>query len=127
MSACEAMIDGKGAQGLGKHHIERVDDVHRKHLGVGVIGEQPSSLTQIVEDKGSLNKRPGCIDVRLAHVAHVRVERLGAGRRQEDEAEHHDARVVDGREQEHDAANGVERAQDGQVAEHVEQAGAGQE
>ena len=119
--------DGKGAQGLGKHHVERVDDVHREHLGIGVVGEQPSALTQIVEDKGRLNKRPGCIDVCLAHVAHVRIERLGAGRRQEDKAEHHDARVVDGREQEHDAADGVERAQDGQVAEHVEQAGASQE
>ena len=119
--------DGKGAQGLGKHHIKRVDDIHREHLGVGVIGEQPSSLTQIVEDKGRLNKRPGCMDVGLANVAHVRVEGLGAGRRQEDKAEHHDARVVDGREQEHDAADGVERAQDGQVAEHVEQAGARQE
>ena len=31
--------DGKGAQGLGEHHIERVDDIHREHLGVGVIGE----------------------------------------------------------------------------------------
>ena len=31
--------DGKGAQGLGKHHIERVDDIHCEHLGVGVIGE----------------------------------------------------------------------------------------
>ena len=31
--------DGKGTQGLGKHHIERVDDIHREHLGVGVIGE----------------------------------------------------------------------------------------
>ena len=102
--------NGKGAQGLGKHHIERVDDIHREHLGVGVIGEQPSSLTQIVEDEGRLNKRPGCVNVSFAHVTHVRIERLGASRRQEDEAEHHDARVVDGREQEHDAADGVERA-----------------
>ena len=119
--------DGKGAQGLGKHHVERVDDIHREHLGVGVIGEQPGSLTQIVKDEGRLNKRPGCIDVCLAHVAHVRVERLGTGCRQEDKAEHHDARMVDGREQEHNAADGVERAQDGQVAEHVEQTGACQE
>ena len=119
--------DGKGAQGLGKHHVERVDDIHREHLGVGVIGEQPGSLTQIVKDEGRLNKRPGCIDVCLAHVTHVRIERLGTGCRQKNEAEHHDARVVDGREQEHDAANGVERAQDGQVAEHVEQTGACQE
>ena len=118
--------DGKGAQGLGKHHVERVDDIHREHLGVGVVGEQPSALAQVVEDKGRLNKRPGCIDVGLAHMTHVRVEGLGAGRRQEDEAEHHDARVVDGREQEHNAADGVECAQDGQVAEHVEQAGARQ-
>ena len=102
--------DGKGAQGLGEHHIERVDDIHREHLGVGVVGEQPGALAQIVKDEGRLNKRPGCIDVCLANVAHVRVECLGAGRRQEDEAEHHDARVVDGREQEHDAADGVERA-----------------
>ena len=119
--------DGKGAQGLGEHHIERVDDIHCEHLGVGVIGEQPSALTQIVEDEGRFNKRPGCIDVCLAHVAHVRVERLGTGCRQKDKAEHHDARVVDGREQEHDAADGVERAQDGRVAEHVEQTGASQE
>ena len=119
--------DGKGAQGLGKHHIERVDDIHREHLGIGIVGEQPSALTQVVEDKGRLNKRPGCIDVCLANVAHVRVEGLGAGRRQKDKAEHHNARVVDGREQEHDAADGVERTQDGQVAEHVEQAGACQE
>ena len=119
--------DGKGAQGLGKHHIERVDDIHCEHLGIGVVGEQPSSLAQIVKDEGRLYERPGCVNVRLSHVTHVRIERLGAGRRQEDKAEHHDARVVDGREQEHDAADGVERAQDGQVAEHVEQAGARQE
>ena len=102
--------DGKGAQGLGEHHIERVDDIHREHLGIGVVGEQPSALTQIVKDEGCLYERPGCVNVSLAHVTHVRIERLGAGRRQEDEAEHHDARVVDGREQEHDAADGVERA-----------------
>ena len=119
--------DGKGAQGLGKHHVERVDDIHREHLGVGVVGEQPSALAQIVEDERRLYERPRCVDICLAHVAHVRIERLGAGRRQKDEAEHHDARVVDGREQEHDAADGVERAQDGQVAEHIEQAGACQE
>ena len=119
--------DGEGSQGLGKHHIERVDDIHREHLGVGVVGEQPSALAQIVEDERRLYERPRCVDVSLAHVTHVRIERLGAGRRQKDEAEHHDARVVDGREQEHDAADGVERAQDGQVAEHIEQAGACQE
>ena len=119
--------DGKGAQGLGKHHVERVDDVHREHLGIGAVGEQPSALTQIVKDERCLYERPGCVNVSLAHVTHVRIERLGAGRRQKDKAEHHDARVVDGREQEHDAADGVERAQDGQVAEHVEQAGARQE
>ena len=119
--------DGKGAQGLGKHHIERVDDIHREHLGIGIVGEQPSALTQIVKDEGRLYERPGCVNVSLAHVTHVRIERLGAGRRQEDKAEHHDARMVDGREQEHDAADGVECAQDGQVAEHVEQAGARQE
>ena len=72
--------DGKGAQGLGKHHIERVDDIHREHLGVGVIGEQPSSLTKVVKDKCGLYERPGCIDVGLAHMTHVRVERLGTGR-----------------------------------------------
>ena len=72
--------DGKGAQGLGKHHIERVDDVHREHLGIGVVGEQTSALTQIVKDKGHLYERPGCIDVGLAHMTHVRIERLGAGR-----------------------------------------------
>ena len=119
--------DGKGAQGLGKHHVERVDDVHREHLGIGVVGEQPSALAQIVEDERRLYERPRCIDICLAYVAHVRVERLGTGRRQEDKAEDHDARMVDGREQEHDAADGVERAQDGQVAEHVEQTGACQE
>ena len=119
--------DGKGAQGLGEHHIERVDDVHREHLGIGIVGKQPSALTQIVKDERCLYERPGCVNVSLAHVTHVRIERLGAGRRQKDKAEHHDARVVDGREQEHDAADGVECAQDGQVAEHVEQAGARQE
>ena len=102
--------NGKGAQGLGEHHIERVDDIHREHLGIGIVGEQPSALTQIVKDEGCLYERPGCVNVSLAHVTHVRIERLGAGRRQEDEAEHHDARVVDGREQEHDATDGVERA-----------------
>ena len=102
--------DGKGAQGFGEHHIERVDDIHREHLGIGVVGEQPSALTQIVKDEGRLYERPGCVNVSLAHVTHVRIERLGAGRRKEDEAKHHDARVVDGREQEHDAADGVERA-----------------
>ena len=81
--------DGKGAQGLGKHHIERVDDIHREHLGIGIVGEQPSALTQIVKDEGRLYERPGCVNVSLAHVTHVRIERLGAGRRQEDEAEHH--------------------------------------
>ena len=63
--------DGKGAQGLREHHIERVDDIHREHLGIGIVCEQPSALTQVVKDKRRLNKRPGCVDVGLAHVAHV--------------------------------------------------------
>ena len=45
-----------------RHHIERVDDIHREHLGIGVVGEQPGALTQIVKDEGRLNKWPGCID-----------------------------------------------------------------
>ena len=63
--------DGKGAQGLGEHHIERVDDIHREQLGIGIVGEQPSALTQVVKDKRRFNKRPGCVDIGLAHVAHV--------------------------------------------------------
>ena len=63
--------DGKGAQGLGEHHIERVDDIHHEQLGIGIVGEQPSALTQVVKDKRRFNKRPGCVDVGLAHVAHV--------------------------------------------------------
>ena len=103
--------DGERAHTRGKHLEERVEifDVHERR--VALVEEQPCALSQVGENQADLNERPGAVDVAAADVAHVGVERLGAGGGEEAAAENHDARVIVGRKQEHDAANRVEGEQ----------------
>ena len=120
--------DGEDAQVLGEHLVEGVEvgDAHER--GVRVVGDDPGALAEVVDDQARLDEGPGGVDVRLAHVAHVGVEGLGAGGAEEDVAEDHEAGGVEvAVKEERDAAHGVERAQDAEVADDVREAGDAQE
>jgi len=107
---------GQGEHGpvgeLGHHRPERV-------LGGGRGVEDQGALAQIVQGQaGQDEAQPAHADRRLTEMAHVGVERLGPGHRQEDAAQDDEAEkaVVD---QQHDAVVRRQGAQDREVVEDV--------
>ena len=120
--------NGEDADLLGEHLEERVEVGDRDEVHVALVGDDPGTLAEVVEDEADLHERPGGVDVGLAHVAHVRVERLGAGGAEEHVAQDHEAGCVEvAVKEEHDAANRVEGAKDAQVEAEVHEASAGEE
>ena len=107
----------------GEHLEEGVEVLDGGEFRVAGISEQPRALAEVAQDEARLHEGPGCINVALAHVAHVRVERLGAGGGEEAAAQDHDAGVVVGAEQELQAVHRVDGEQDLGVREGEEQAG----
>ena len=123
MSAWEAMMAAKADRMTAK-----VEVGHGHEARVGVVGDDPGALAQVVDDEAGLHEGPGGVDVGLAHVTHVGVEGLGAGGAEEDVAQDHDAGGVEvAVEEEREAAHGVERAQDADVADDVHEARDAQE
>src|SRR5438552_369266 len=71
---------------VGHHEIERVRD----RVGVG---EHEGGLTEVVEEeRGKHEREPADADRLLAEVAHVGVERLAPGEREEDRTEDEEPR-----------------------------------
>ena len=84
--------------------------------------EDQRALAEVVEDqRGEDEREPALADRVRAEVAHVGVERLGAGDREHDAAER-DERLVAVVEQELGAVVGRERAEDLRVLERADQA-----
>ncbi len=76
-------------------------------------------MAEIIEQQRREHEiEPGAADRLHAEMAHVRVERLGAGHRQHDRAEQNESahRI---REQEIDAVRGIEREQDLRMTRHL--------
>ena len=67
------------------------------------------SLTQIVEDQTGLNKRPAEINIFLAYMTHIRIQRFRTGGGQKYAAENHKTRFVIRAQQYLHRINGVER------------------
>ncbi len=81
------------------------------------VGQDQPALAEVVEDqRGEDEREPALADRVRAEVAHVGVERLGAGDREHDAAER-DERLVAVVEQELGAVVGRERAEDLRVLE----------
>ena len=119
--------DGEGAQRRRKHQEEGVEVFNGVEGAVGLVLDDPGALAQIVEDQAELDEGPAEVDVLLADVAHVGIQRFGAGGGEEDAAEDHEARLVVGAE-EH--AHGVERVEGAQHCgqrRDVQQAGDAEE
>ena len=113
-------------RGAGGEHDQRVERPGRRHPVERIrdllrIDEQHRALAEVVEHQRRHREAEPCDPDRpLAEVAHVGVERLGAGDAQHDRAERHerDARV---REQEHQRVVRRERFQDRGVVADVHQ------
>ena len=72
-------------------------------------------MAEVVEHQRHLDERPGEVDVAAAHVAHIRVQRLGAGGRKEHGAHQRQTGGVIRTEQELDAVVRVECGEHGPV------------
>ena len=98
------------------HHLEeRVDPLGVGQFGVVLVVQHPRALAEVVEHQRHLDERPGEVDVAAAHVAHIRVQRLGAGGRKEHGAHQRQTGGVIRTEQELDAVVRVECGEHGPV------------
>ena len=119
--------DGKGTQARGEHLVEGVEVGDAHELRVAGVVDEPRALAHVGQQQAALDERPGGVDVAATHMAHVGVERLGAGGGEEAAAQDHDARMVVGAQQKADAAQRVEAQQHRGMLEDKEQARAAQE
>ena len=103
--------DGKGTQRFGQHEEEGVEILDGVERAVAAALQDPGALSEIVEDKAQLDEGPGEIDVFLADVTHVGIQRLRARRGKEHAAEDHEAQLVRGAEED---AHGIDRVKGAQ-------------
>ena len=89
--------------------------------------EHPRALAEVAQHERHLDERPCEVDVAAPDVAHIGVQGLGAGCRQEHGAHKRHAGGVVRAEQEPDAVHGVERLEHGPVVRQVDQADDGEE
>ena len=103
--------DGKGAQRLRQHQEEGVEIFDGRERAVAAALQDPGALAEIVEDQAQLDEGPGEINVFLADVPHVGIQRLRARRGEEHAAEDHEAQLVRGAEED---AHGIDRVKGAQ-------------
>ena len=92
MSACEAMMAAAVASATSGRSAQ--DGASRKNgcLARGAVDQQQRALAEVVQqERGQHEREPGEANRPLAEVAHVGVQRLAAGDRQEHRAEHREA------------------------------------
>ena len=108
---CCAQQHGEGTQGGCQHQEEGVQVHHVPQRRVAPALDDPGTLAEIVQNQAQLDEGPAEIDVLLADVAHVRIQRLGAGGRKEDTAQDHEAELVCRAQQDPHGVNGVKGLQ----------------
>ena len=119
--------DRKIAHARAHHLEERVQALHVLKRRIVLVAQHPRALPEIVEHERDLDERPGEVDIASAHVAHIRIQRLGARGRQEDRAHEGDAGRVMRAEQEADAVHRVEGGEHTPIVAQVEHADDGEE
>ena len=113
--------------GRGHHFEERIEAVHVVVRGVVPMVEHPRALAEIAEHKGDLDERPREVDVAAADVAHVGIQRFGAGGGQEHGAHDGEAcRIVVAEEELH-AVHRIQRFKHAPIGAQVHQADDGEE
>ena len=111
----------------GHHLEERVERLHRGVLLVIAIGQHPRALAEVVEHQRNLDEWPGEVDVAAPHVAHVGIQRLGTGGREEHSAHKGDAGGIVRAEQEFDAVHRVQGREHRPVVREIRDAYDGEE
>ena len=123
----DGQYHGNVPHGRGHHLEERVQTVHAPVGGIVPMIEHPRSLAEVAQYQCDLDERPSAVDVAAANMAHVGIQRLGAGGRQEHGAHHGDAGHVVVTEQEADAIHRVERSENAPVVAQIHEPHDGQE